>query len=166
MPNDSSLYETDFFLWTEQQAADLRRAAHEGSNVPLDYENLAEEIESLGRSQKREVASLVSNILEHLIKIACSPANDPRPGWAEEVGRFRRDLEDCLEDSPSLVGRLDETIERVWPRAVRLVNRTFELYGETKQTEARLVMLKLKGAPSAAQVRDADFFWPAPPDPL
>ncbi len=163
MPNDTSLYETDFFLWTEQQAADLRRAAREGSNVPLDYENLAEEIESLGRSEKREVASLVTRILEHL---ACSPATGPRRGWQEELGRLRGDLAACLEDSPSLARRLDETIATVWPRALQYASDAFEFHEELGMAEPRLSMLRRLGPPSADEILDRKFFWPAPPEPL
>jgi len=52
MPETGELYEHDFFLWTQEQAAGLRRA--KASNLPLDWENLAEEIESLGKSDRRE----------------------------------------------------------------------------------------------------------------
>lgn len=51
------LYEQDFVRWTEAQAAVLRRAAETKSNLPLDWTNLAEEVESLGRSQRRELRS-------------------------------------------------------------------------------------------------------------
>lgn len=166
MPNDSSLYETDFFLWTEQQAADLRRAAREGSNVPLDYENLAEEIESLGRSEKREVESLVSNILEHLLKLACSPASGPRPKWRGETGRFRRQLAKALRDSPSLKARLEQIVADEWKDAVECVERNLEDYGELSQSGPLLAIRKLSGPPSVEQILDQDFFWPAPPNPL
>ena len=51
MAKASALYGEDFVRWTEEQAAALRRA--KGSNPPLDWENLAEEIESLGKSDRR-----------------------------------------------------------------------------------------------------------------
>src|SRR3954470_5735337 len=77
-PGDS-LYDRDFFLWTQEQAEALRRAAREGSNLPLDWENLAEEIESLGRSFKNSLQSRIAQIIIHLWKLACSPATEPRP---------------------------------------------------------------------------------------
>ena len=49
------LYEEDFVRWTEQQSHALREAARLGTNVLLDWENLAEEVESLGASQRREL---------------------------------------------------------------------------------------------------------------
>ena len=59
----SGLYDEDFVRWTEEQAAALRRA--KGSNLPLDWENLAEEIESLGKSDRRELRSQITRILRH-----------------------------------------------------------------------------------------------------
>jgi hypothetical protein len=53
MADASGLYDQDFFLWTQEQAAALRRA--KDSNLPLDWENLAEEIECLGKSDRREL---------------------------------------------------------------------------------------------------------------
>jgi Domain of unknown function DUF29 len=100
-PNDS-LYERDFFLWTQEQAGALRDAAREGSNLPLDWENLAEEIESLGNSDKREILSLLEVLVEHLLKLAASPADLPRQQWRREIRTFRRKLNRILQDSPSL----------------------------------------------------------------
>ena len=102
MPDKSSLYEQDFMRWAEAQAEGLRRAAEAGSNLPLDWYNLAEEIESLGRSQRRELRRRLANIVEHLLKLQFSPAIEPRAGWIETIGRERREIEDLLADSPSL----------------------------------------------------------------
>ena len=67
MSKPSDLYDRDFVLWTEEQAAALRRA--KDSNLPLDWENRAKEIESLGRPDRRELASQIRRILHHLFKI-------------------------------------------------------------------------------------------------
>jgi hypothetical protein len=63
MAKAGALYEQDFFLWTKEQAAALRLAKN--SNLPLDWENLAEEIESLGKSDRRELRSQIRRILRH-----------------------------------------------------------------------------------------------------
>jgi Domain of unknown function DUF29 len=109
-PSDS-LYERDFFLWTQEQAEALRKAAREGSNLPLDWENLAEEIESLGNSDKREILSLLEVLIEHLLKLAASPADLPRAQWRKEVRAFRRKLNVILRDSPSLRARVPEFLK-------------------------------------------------------
>ena len=69
MAGKSSVYEQDFVRWAETQAETLRRAAEDGSNLPLDWYNLAEEIESLGRWQRRELRSRLATIIEHLLKL-------------------------------------------------------------------------------------------------
>ena len=76
MPKGAELYDDDFFLWTQEQAAALRRAKE--SNLRLDWENLAEEIESLGKSDRRQLRSQIRRILRHLFKLEASPASEPR----------------------------------------------------------------------------------------
>lgn len=100
MPTGHPLYDQDFFLWTQEQAAALRRA--KDSNLPLDWENLAEEIESLGKSDRRELRSQIRRILQHLFKLAASPAREPRAGWCSTINDGRGEIEDVLRDSPSL----------------------------------------------------------------
>jgi Domain of unknown function DUF29 len=89
--NLAKLYEEDFVRWTEQQAAALRQAAGLGTNLPLDWENLAEEIDGLGRSHRHELRSRIAVIIEHLIKVECSPAADPgADGWRRSGVSGRR----------------------------------------------------------------------------
>ena len=121
MPSKSSLYEQDFMRWAEAQAEGLRQAAEAGSNLPLDWYNLAEEIESLGRSQRRELRSRLATIVEHLLKLQFSPAVEPRAGWIETIGRERREIDLLLEDSPSLRGELENSLEVAAKRTVPFV---------------------------------------------
>jgi hypothetical protein len=98
----ASLYDSDFHAWTQDQAMRLRRLLAERSNVDLDFENIAEEIESVGKSDRREVSSRLETILTHLLKIAYSPAFEPMNGWRGTVRTQRRDLLRILTQSPSL----------------------------------------------------------------
>src|ERR1700737_883752 len=125
------LYEEDFVRWTEEQSSALRDAAGVGTNLPLDWENLAEEIESLGRSQRHELRSRLAVILEHLMKLEHSPAIDPRTGWMDTISRARLNIEYLLEDSPSLRGELGPMIEKQKPRVARLATASLFGYGET-----------------------------------
>jgi hypothetical protein len=127
----AQLYEEDFVRWTEQQSRALRDAAGVGTNLPLDWENLAEEIESLGRSQRHELRSRIAVIIEHLLKLEHSPAIDPRRGWMETISRERLNIEYLLEDSPSLGGELGPMIEKLKPRVARLATASLFGYGET-----------------------------------
>ena len=124
------LYEEDFVRWTEQQSRALREAAGVGANLPLDWENLAEEIESLGRSQRHELRSRLAVILEHLLKLEHSPATEPRRGWMETISRERLNIEYLLEDSPSLRGEVEAMIEELKPRVARLATASLFGYGE------------------------------------
>ena len=78
-------------LWSEEQARALRSAAHSGANPPIDWENVAEEIESLGKSLARELASGVSTIVIHLMRLEASPATEARIGWADYSRAARPD---------------------------------------------------------------------------
>src|SRR5215471_10976931 len=98
MAEGCNLYDRDFFLWTQEQSAALRRA--KDSNLPLDWENLAEEIESLGKSDRRELRSQIRRVLRHLFKLETSPARAPRAGWRSTIREARTEVADVLRDSP------------------------------------------------------------------
>jgi hypothetical protein len=121
-----SLHQHDFFAWTVEQAEALRTAAREGSNLPLDWENLAEEIESLGNSDKREILSLLEILIEHLLKHAASPADLPRQQWRKEIRAFRRKLNRILEDSPSLRAQVPEFLQEAITAALVDVEEEFK----------------------------------------
>ena len=99
-----SEYETDVSRWSERQGALLRRlaAGERVNDADLDWPNIAEEIETVGRSERAALSSHISNVLEHLIKLQISPATDPRAGWRETILRGRSEAEELLRDSPSL----------------------------------------------------------------
>ncbi len=91
-------YDEDFVLWLDFQAELLRRGrVHE-----LDLENLAEEVESIGRSDKREVQNHLTLLLVHLLKYRCQPGKRSR-SWLSTMSEQRRQLELSFRDSPSLL---------------------------------------------------------------
>ena len=87
-PSTSDLYESDFALWAERQAALLRAKRFD----ELDLENLIEEVEDLSRRERDAVESHVERILEHLLKLQLSTARRPRRGWLVTVDRQRAKL--------------------------------------------------------------------------
>ena len=93
---ERSLYQTDYYAWTKQQAAELRRLAATRVNTTLDLANLAEEVESLARSDFATVRSELRRIIEHLLKLEHSPAADPRFGWRESVIEARDVIADVI----------------------------------------------------------------------
>ena len=95
----SDLYDSDAAAWSEQQADALRRrAANE-----IDWENVAEEIESLSRSDKREIRSRLAVICEHLLKWRFQP-EARSPSWRGSIREARDRIADLIEESPSLAG--------------------------------------------------------------
>jgi len=124
------LYERDFIGWTEEQARLLREAAARGVNLPLDWENLAEEIEDLGKSVARSVTSQMTRILEHLLKLQHSPATDPRAGWMDSIEDARREIEVYLDDDPGLKPRLPPMLETAMKRAAKHAAKDLAKHGE------------------------------------
>jgi hypothetical protein len=111
-------YDTDLLLWSERQADLLRRvAAGERVNDHVDWENVAEEIEALGRSDRRELTSRVRIILTHLIKLQVSPTTEPRANWHETIIEQRAAIRNLLDDSPSLRPTLSTVIGKELPAA-------------------------------------------------
>ena len=107
MPDVKTLYDEDFLAWSKEQAEALRSATRDGPNQALDWGNLAEEIESLGSSQKLALGSQMRRIVHHLLKLQFSPAKDPRRGWSESIIDARSEIEELLRTSPSLKTDVD-----------------------------------------------------------
>ena len=155
MAKVDALYDQDFVLWTEEQAAALRRA--KGSNLPLDWENLAEEIESLGKSDRRELRSQVTRILRHFLKLAVSPTLEPREGWRSTIRDARLEIEGVLEDSPSLRGEIPDIVSRQSASAAKLAAADLAEHGEP----ADAVWARLRAGGFTAEQVLGDWF----PDP-
>ena len=79
------LYKDDFYAWTRDQAAALRRLADERWNGPLDLLHLAEEVEDLGSEQQWAVEGQLERIIEHILKLEHSPSVGPRRQWMIKV---------------------------------------------------------------------------------
>ena len=95
-----TLYNQDYYLWLRTTINQLR--ASQFSSVDLD--NLLEELESMGRSQKRTVKSLLIRLFEHLLKLTYWDVERERNEghWKGEIRTLRREIKDELKDSPSL----------------------------------------------------------------
>ncbi len=98
MPKANELYEQDFLLWTKEQATALRRAT--GSNLPLDWENLAEEVESLGASQRTELNSQIRRVLRHLFKLEACRLSTLVPDGVQLSAMHELKSKICLKPTP------------------------------------------------------------------
>jgi hypothetical protein len=103
--SNSSNYETDFHAWAMEQAGLLRA----GRLADADIVNIAEEIESMGRSEKRELVSRLGVLLNHLLKWQCQPALRGN-SWRLTIREQRRKIARHLRDDPSLRACLDSAI--------------------------------------------------------
>jgi hypothetical protein len=97
MPRNSVDYEEDFYAWTVEQARLLRS----GELSSIDIGNIAEEIESLGRSDRRAIESRLTVLLTHLLKWQIQSKMRSR-SWSGSILEQRRRLEKLLQESPSL----------------------------------------------------------------
>jgi hypothetical protein len=125
-------YGTDVLAWSMEQAALLRRrAAGELVNdSALDWPNIAEEIESVGQSERYRIQSHIGTVIEHLTKLLASPAIDPRNGWKATVRNARRGIARSLRSSPSLRREVAEMIAEETSAAKRDVAAALKDYGE------------------------------------
>jgi hypothetical protein len=106
-------YEADFFAWTQEQARLLRGRDARG----LDWENLAEEIDSMGRRDRRELESRLRLILHHLLKWRVQPGLRG-PSWQSTLREQRRQAAKLLKESPSLRPQLPALIDEAYPDAL------------------------------------------------
>lgn len=100
-----SLYESDFYAWTRQQATLLR----DGKLAQADIEKIAEEIDSMGRGEQRELENRLTVLMLHLLKWRYQPALRGN-SWRFSVMEQRRRIERHLRHNPSLRAKLPETI--------------------------------------------------------
>jgi hypothetical protein len=124
------LYEEDFYVWTEAQAALLR----ERRFAALDLANLIEEVEALGRAERSKVLNNASVVIEHLLKLQHSPAKDPRDGWVDSVAQHRRRLEFDL--TPRLAQILHDELPHVYRVARRDALRALRRHDEDGAADA------------------------------
>jgi hypothetical protein len=159
MPDTKTLYDEDFLAWTKDQADALRSAGRGGSNQHLDWENLAEEVESLGASQKMALRSQMRRIVEHLLKLEFSPATDPRRGWFETVGDARSEIDDLFATSPSLRPEALAAVPAALRHGSRKALRELGKHGELDRGLAARISA---AAYTAEQILDEDWFPPEP----
>jgi hypothetical protein len=113
--SNSSLYDEDILLWSEQQAAVLRKLGQTRRDLPneLDIENVAEEVESVGRSELAAVKSNLRLVLVHLIKLTIEPHTEAAKHWRGEIFAFHARMRDRY--APSMRQRMD--LNELWRQA-------------------------------------------------
>jgi Domain of unknown function DUF29 len=139
------LYDTDFYQWTQTQAAALRAK----DVAALDLAHLAEEIESLGKRDRRAVESYLEVILLHLLKWAYQSERRGR-SWEKSLLQARHRLAKLLRENPSLANQVPVLLDEGYPHARRLA---------AVETGLPLTTFPATCPWAGAQVLDEDF-WP------
>jgi hypothetical protein len=139
-------YQTDFYTWTQAQAAALRAK----DLAALDLEHLAEEIADLGQSIEHAIESYLERLLLHLLKWRYDPAQGPRRGWRLTIRQARREIRKYLRRNPGLQHH-----------PARYLSEAYQVAREDAPDETTLDPATFpETCPwTVAQVLDADF-WP------
>ena len=131
MPNGPR-YDDDFYAWTQHQAQVLREMP--ASDNRFDREHVAEELEDLGKSERDAVRSQIRRIIEHLLKLAHSPAAPPRFAWMETIVEARQSLSDKM--SPTLRRDAETSLGKLYADARKRAEASLRAYGEPGAAEA------------------------------
>jgi hypothetical protein len=112
-----SLYDRDFALWVAEQAQALK----ERRTAELDWDNLVEEVDALGRSDRRAIRSCLENALLHMLKLAYWVSERERNEnlWREHLINARDGIVKVIEDSPSLRIYPAEILSKSYSAALR-----------------------------------------------
>lgn len=121
----TTLYDQDFYAWTQRQV-ELLRAGQLGE---LDIENLIEEIESLGRQERQELRNRLGVLLGHLLKWHYQPEARSK-SWVYTIKEQRQEIRRHLKENPSLKPYLSEAIEIGYEKGLNLVGRETPLAPE------------------------------------
>ena|SRR5579872_910584 len=106
-------YEKDFYAWAIHNAQLLRK----GKLSEIDIENIAEEIESMGKSEKRELINRLIVLMAHLLKWKLQKVRRSK-SWTITIKNQRAELNDLLEESPSLKKEMEEKFKHAYERAI------------------------------------------------
>jgi len=106
-------YEKDFYAWTIHNAQLLRKR----KLSEIDIDNIAEEIESMGKSEKRELVNRLIILMAHLLKWKLQSARRSK-SWELTIKNQRVDFKDLLEESPSLKKEMEEKFKHAYARAI------------------------------------------------
>lgn len=107
-------YDQDFYAWIVHNVALLRS----GNVAEADIEHIAEELESMGKRDVRQLRSRLLVLIMHLLKWKHQPTGQSK-SWRATIDHQRDEIEALLLDSPSLRERLRDALETIYGKAVR-----------------------------------------------
>lgn len=138
------LYEQDFYLWIQTTV----KLLSEGNLEQLDIENLIEEIDSMGRREKKELKTRLIVLIEHLLKLQywTEEKDYNARGWRNTVVEQRRQIAYSLADSPSLKSILNDVFLECYQDARNDTLRKYELPSELFPEDSPFSLLDVLNA--------------------
>ncbi|WP_121967973.1 DUF29 domain-containing protein [Leptolyngbya sp. BC1307] len=125
-PESDSLYESDFYAWTQRQSLLLRNQQWQ----QIDLVNVIEEIESLGRQQRQELRNRLAVLIGHLLKWEYQREKRSR-SWLATISIQRLDISELIADNPSLKPYLSEALETAYRKGIMLAMKETDLPQKT-----------------------------------
>jgi len=142
--SNQRLHDKDFYAWANEQAGLLRA----GRLSEADIEHIAEEIESMGKSEKRELINRLTVLLLHLLKWQHQPVLRSK-SWCLTIEEQRNQLEDHLGDNPSLKASLGDAMVAAYRNAI---------LGAARETSLERNVFPVACPWSGEQIMDQNFF--------
>ena len=139
-----ALYDRDFYAWTQEQAALLKSRQWDRLDIP----NLVEEIEALGRQERRELVNRLGILVGHLLKWQFQPQQRSK-SWTATIIEQRQEIQELIADNPSLKSYLVEAMNKGYQKSVLLV---------VKETPLSLDDLPAQCPYTLDQVMDPNFY--------
>ncbi|MBN3873663.1 DUF29 domain-containing protein [Nostoc sp. JL33] len=152
-PSTQTLYDQDYYLWLRTTINQLRT----NQFLSVDLDNLIEELEDMGRSQKRAIEILLIKLLEHLLKLKCWDEERERNQghWKGEIRTFRREIKKALKDSPSLKPYILEIFDECYKDARA---EAIDAYGGKLRSQLSIDIFPLIPIGSLEQILDENWF--------
>jgi hypothetical protein len=125
MTNLQKLHESDFNLWVEEIKTKIQRRDLED----MDWDNLLDEIDDMGASQKRALDSYLQRLIEHVLKLQYweGERDRCRNGWMAEIANFRGRIKRILKKNPSLKNYMVNEYDEIYQDAITTIKFQFHL---------------------------------------
>jgi hypothetical protein len=140
MLDTTAKYDRDFYAWTQEQASFLQS----GKFDCLDLENLAEEIASLGRQERRELVNRLGILIGHILKWEYQPDMRSK-SWRCTIKEQQLSIQELITDNPSLQSYMDQALSGAYAKALVLVEKETNLQSSSFPQECPLLLSAILG---------------------
>lgn len=123
--NIQELYDQDFNLWVEK----IKQKIQDRNFVDMDWDNLLDEIDDMGKSEKRSLESYLQRLIEHIFKLKYWESERERNyrHWCAEVANFRNQIKRLLKRNPSFKNYLEEIYPEIFVEVLQVRSLEFDI---------------------------------------